>query len=134
MSADERSTGQLIAQATEDISTLIRSEMQLAKSDLAEAGKRAGVGAGLFGAAGVVALYGLGVLISAAVLGLANVTDPWLAALIVAAVLFVVAGVAALLGKRSVGRTGEAPAARKASVQADVQAARGETTEDRETR
>ena len=89
-SPSDESTGRLIAQATEDISTLIRAEMQLAKDDLAQAGKRVGVGAGLFGAAGVIALYGLGVLISAAVLGLANVTDPWLAALIVAVVLFAV--------------------------------------------
>jgi membrane protein len=121
----DESTGRLIAQATEDISTLIRAEMALAKDDLAQAGKRVGVGAGLFGAAGVIALYGLGVLLSAAVLGLANVTDPWLAALIVAVALFVVAGVAALLGKSNVSKVAEAPAARKESVQADVAAAKG---------
>ena len=121
----DESTGRLIAQATEDISTLIRAEMALAKDDLAQAGKRVGVGAGLFGAAGVIALYGLGVLLSAAVLGLANVTDPWLAALIVAVALFVVAGVAALLGKSNVSKVSQAPAARKESVQADVAAAKG---------
>ncbi|RYY42202.1 MAG: phage holin family protein, partial [Actinomycetales bacterium] len=79
----------------------------------------------LFGAAGVIALYGLGVLLSAAVLGLANVTDPWLAALIVAVALFVVAGVAALLGKSNVSKVAQAPAARVESVQADVAAAKG---------
>lgn len=121
----DESTGRLIAQATEDISTLIRAEMALAKDDLAQAGKRVGVGAGLFGAAGVIALYGLGVLLSAAVLGLANVTDPWLAALIVAVALFVVAGVAALLGKSNVSKVTQAPAARVESVQADVAAAKG---------
>jgi membrane protein len=121
----DESTGRLIAQATEDISTLIRAEMQLAKDDLAQAGKRVGVGAGLFGAAGIVALYGLGVLLSAAVLGLANVTDPWLAALIVAVALFVVAGVAALVGKRNVSKVAQAPAKRVESVQADVAAAKG---------
>ncbi|GAA0198839.1 MULTISPECIES: phage holin family protein [unclassified Aeromicrobium] len=121
----DESTGRLIAQATEDISTLIRAEMALAKDDLAQAGKRVGVGAGLFGAAGVIALYGLGVLLSAAVLGLANVTDPWLAALIVAVALFVVAGVAALLGKSNVSKVAQAPAARVESVQADVAAAKG---------
>lgn len=121
----DESTGRLIAQATEDISTLIRAEMALAKDDLAQAGKRVGVGAGLFGAAGVIALYGLGVLLSAAVLGLANVTDPWLAALIVAVALFVVAGVAALLGKNNVSKVAQAPAARVESVQADVAAAKG---------
>lgn len=121
----DESTGRLIAQATEDISTLIRAEMALAKDDLAQAGKRVGVGAGLFGAAGVIALYGLGVLLSAAVLGLANVTDPWLAALIVAVALFVVAGVAALLGRSNVSKVAQAPAARVESVQADVAAAKG---------
>ncbi|KQO36578.1 phage holin family protein [Aeromicrobium sp. Leaf245] len=121
----DESTGRLIAQATEDISTLIRAEMALAKDDLAQAGKRVGVGAGLFGAAGVIALYGLGVLLSAAVLGLANVTDPWLAALIVAVALFVVAGAAALLGKSNVSKVAQAPAARVESVQADVAAAKG---------
>lgn len=121
----DESTGRLIAQATEDISTLIRAEMQLAKDDLAQAGKRVGVGAGLFGAAGVIALYGLGVLLSAAVLGLANVTDPWLAALIVAAALFVVSGVAALVGKKNVSKVAQAPAKRVESVQADVAAAKG---------
>ncbi len=124
----DESTGRLIAQATEDISTLIRAEMQLAKDDLAKAGKRVGVGAGLFGAAGVVALYGLGVLLSAAVLGLANVTDPWLAALIVAIALFVVAGIAALVGKSSVSKATQAPAERVESVQADVAAAKGRTS------
>lgn len=125
---DQESTGRLIAQATDDISTLIRAEMQLAKDDLAQAGKRVGVGAGLFGAAGVVALYGLGVLVSAAVLGLANVTEPWLAALIVAVVLFLVAGVAALVGKNNVSKVADAPAARKESVQADVAAAKGQSS------
>lgn len=126
-SPQDESTGRLIAQATDDISTLIRAEMQLAKEDLAQAGQRLGVGAGLFGTAGVVALYGLGVLISAAVLGLANVTEPWLAALIVAGALFLVAGLAALIGKRNVSKVAQAPARRKESVQADVDAAKGKT-------
>lgn len=123
----DESTGRLIAQATEDISTLIRAEMALAKDDLAQAGKRVGVGAGMFGAAGILALYGLGVLLSSAVLGLANVTDPWLAALVVAVALFFVAGVAALVGKGSVTKAAQAPAQRVESVQADVAAAKGNT-------
>lgn len=124
-SPQDESTGRLIAQATEDISTLIRAEMQLAKDDLSQAGKRVGIGAGMFGVAGIIALYGLGVLVSAGVLGLTNVTDPWLAALIVAAGLFVVAGVAALVGKSSVSKATQAPGKRVESVQADVDAAKG---------
>lgn len=118
----EASTGQLLAQATDDIASLVRSELQLAKEDLAESGKKLGVGVGAFGGAGVLALYGLGVLLAAAVLGLATVVDAWLAALVVAVVVFVVAGVATLVGKSNVSKVGEPPAERKASVQADVAA------------
>lgn len=125
---DDQSTGRLIAQATEDIATLVRAELALAKDDLAQTGKRVGVGVGAFGAAGVVALYGLGVLLAAAVLGLAQVVAGWLAALIVAAVLFVVAGVAALVGKSNVSKVAQAPAERKESVQADVDAVKGHTS------
>jgi membrane protein len=71
-SPSDESTGRLIAQATEDISTLIRAEMQLAKDDLAQAGKRVGVGAGLFGAAGVIALFAVAGV--AALVGKRNVT------------------------------------------------------------
>ncbi len=124
---EELSTGRLVAQVGEDLSTLVRDELALARHDIAEAGKRAGVGAGLFGVAGIVALYGLGVLLAAAVLGLAQVTDPWLAALIVGVALFVVAGVAALVGKSNVSKVTQAPAARAESVQADVDAAKGRT-------
>src|SRR5215213_5660220 len=116
----EASTGQLIAQATADISTLIRDEIQLAKQDLATSGKRFGVGAGMFGVAGTLALYGLGALVAAAILGVAEALDPWLAALIVGVGLFVVAGVAALIGKTRVTQAGEPPRERVESVKADV--------------
>lgn len=96
------STGDLIGRASEQLSDLVRSEMQLARAELKETVKHAGVGAGLFGAAGIVALYGGGVLIACAILALALVLDAWLAALIVAVVLFVVAGIAALVGKKQV--------------------------------
>lgn len=117
---DDASTGALIAQATEDISTLIRTEIALAKDDIAQSGKRVGVGVGLFGVAGTFALYGLGALVAAAILGLANPVDPWLAALIVAGSLFVVAGIAALVGKSNVSKVAQAPGERIESVQADV--------------
>ena len=68
--------------------------------------KAAGVGAGLFGGAGVFAVYGFGSLVAAAVIGLSIVVDPWAAALIVAGALFVLAGTAALVGKKEFGRAG----------------------------
>ena len=126
----EASTGQLLSQATEDISTLIRDELQLAKQDLATAGKRAGVGAGLFGAAGILALYGLGALIATIILGIAEGLEPWIAAGIVTLVLFVAAGVAALVGKGSISKAGDAPAERVQSVKADIDTAKHGTEGD----
>jgi hypothetical protein len=120
----QASTGELITQATDDISTLIRNEIALAKQDLATSGKRLGIGAGMFGAAGTLALYGLGVLVAAAILGIAEALDAWLAALIVGAALFVIAGIAALIGKGKVSKVTEAPQERIESVKADVAAAK----------
>jgi hypothetical protein len=120
----QASTGELIAQATADISTLIRDEIELAKKDLATSGKRLGIGAGMFGAAGTLALYGLGALVAAAILGIGEALDAWLAALIVGGALFILAGIAALVGKTRVSRVAEAPRERVESVKADVAAAR----------
>lgn len=120
----QASTGELIAQAADDISTLIRDEIQLAKQDLATSGKRLGVGAGMFGVAGTLALYGLGALVAAGILGIAEGLDAWLAALIVGGGLFVLAGIAALFGKMRVSRVAEAPRERVESVKADVAAVR----------
>ena len=98
----DASTGQLIGQLTEQISRLVRDEARLAQAEVTQKAKRLGVGAGLFGGAGLVAFFGLAVLIAAVVLALALVVPGWLAALIVAVVLFAVAGVLALVGKKDV--------------------------------
>jgi uncharacterized membrane protein YqjE len=118
-----RSTTELVRRATEQMTTLVRSELQLAKAELAEKGKRAGTGVGLFGGAGVVALYGLGVLIAAGVLALALVLPAWAAALIVAGLLFVIAAVLVLVGRASL-RKGLPPVPEQtvASVRADIDA------------
>lgn len=121
---DDASAGQLVAQLTEDVATLVRDEVELAKRDLVTAGKRVGIGAGLFGIAGVVVWFGIATLVAAAVLGLATVLDAWLAALVVAAGLFVIAGIAALVGRSSVQKAPEPPRARVESVKADLAAAR----------
>ena len=102
--AADASTGELIGRASEQLSDLVRSEMQLARAELQVAVKRAGIGAGLFGTAGVLALYGVGALIATAILALALVLDAWLAALIVTVVLFAAAGIAALVGKKQVAQ------------------------------
>jgi uncharacterized membrane protein YqjE len=98
----DASTKELVQELAEQTSTLVRKELALAQIELKEKGKRAGIGGGLFGAAGLVALYGLGALIATAILALSTAVDAWLATLIVAVVLFVVAGIAALVGKGQV--------------------------------
>lgn len=95
---DQLSTAQLIEQLSTQVSTLVRDEMALATAELKRKGARAGVGIGVSSVGGLLALYGLGTLIAAAVLGLAMVLDAWLAALIVGVVLLVVAGVLAATG------------------------------------
>jgi membrane protein len=113
--------GELFQQLSTQTATLVRQEIKLAQLELQEKGKRAGLGAGMFGGAGLVALYGVGALVAAAVLALATAVDPWLAALIVAAVLLLVAGVLALSGKRQVKQaTPPVPEQALESVQRDV--------------
>lgn len=101
-SRDDQQIGDLVKQLSEQTSTLVRKELQLAQLEMIEKGKRAGIGAGLFGGAGAVALYGLGALIAAVIMLLATAIEPWLSALIVAVVLLAVGGVAALMGKKQV--------------------------------
>jgi len=117
----DKSIGELFRSMSEDLSALVRDEIRLAQAEVGQKAKKAGIGIGAFGGAGVVALYGLGVLIAAAVLGLSNVVSPWLAALIVGVVLFIVAGVAALVGKKQLSQAAPpVPTETIASVKTDV--------------
>jgi uncharacterized membrane protein YqjE len=99
---EDLSTGELVSQLSEQTTRLIRDELRLAQLELTAKGKRAGAGAGLFGGAGVLALYGVGCLIAAVILALAGPVPDWLAALIVGAALLAVAGLAALMGKKEI--------------------------------
>jgi uncharacterized membrane protein YqjE len=101
---DERSVGELVQALSQQTTTLVRQELQLAQVELQEKGKRMGVGAGMFGGAGLVALYGVGALIAAAIVGLGTLVEPWLAAAIVGVALLAVAGVLALTGRKQVER------------------------------
>ncbi len=113
--------GELVQQLSNQTASLVRKEIRLAQLELQEKGKHAGLGAGMFGGGGLVALYGLGALIAAAILGLSTAVDGWLAALIVAVVLFAVAGVLALTGKKQVEQaTPPAPEQAIDSVQTDI--------------
>src|SRR3954447_7486829 len=95
-------TGELIGQLTAQLSRLVRDEARLAQAEVTRKAKRLGVGAGLFGGAGLVAFFGLATLITTVILALALVLPAWLAALIVTVALFAVAGVLALVGKKDV--------------------------------
>jgi uncharacterized membrane protein YqjE len=117
----QSSTGELIGQLSDQLSRLVRDEVRLAQTEVTQKAKRLGMGAGLFGAAGVVALLGAGALVTAAILGLATLMPGWLAAIIVAVVLFLVAAVLACVGKKDVDRaTPPLPTETIASVQADI--------------
>jgi membrane protein len=118
---DERPLGELVQDLSRQTSTLIRQEMRLAQAELTEKGKHAGKGAGMFGGAGVVALYGVGALITAAILGLATVLEPWIAAAVIGVALLLVAGILALTGKKELEEAGPPkPEQALDSVQQDI--------------
>ena len=98
----DQSTGDLVKQLTDQTKTLVQQEMELAKAELSEKGKKAGLGAGMFGGAGLFGFFAFAALTACAILALATAVEPWLAALIVAVVYGVVAGVLALSGKNKV--------------------------------
>jgi uncharacterized membrane protein YqjE len=117
----EQSVSELVQQASNQAAALVRDEVKLAQVELQEKGKRAGIGAGLFGGSGLFALYALGALVATAIMALATAVDAWLAGLIVAVVLFAVAGVLALTGKKQVEQaTPPAPEQAMDSVKTDV--------------
>jgi uncharacterized membrane protein YqjE len=99
---NEQPVSDLVQRMSQQTADLVRKELELAQVEMKEKGKRAGIGAGLFGGAGLVTVYAVGALIATAILGLSEAVDAWLAALIVTVVLFVVAGVSALVGKKQV--------------------------------
>jgi nitrate/nitrite transporter NarK len=129
----EASLAELIKQLSEQSSRLARQEVELAKAELAYKGKRAGIGAGMFGGAGVFGFYGLGALTAAAILLLATAVTAWLSALIIAVVLAAIAGVLALQGKTKVQQaTPPVPEEATESVKEDVQWAKTKAQQARQ--
>jgi membrane protein len=118
----EKPLGELVQDLSRQTSTLIRQEMRLAQAELTEKGRHASKGAGMFGGAGAVALYGVGALVAAAILGLATLLEPWIAAAAVGVALLLVAGVLALTGKKELDEAGPPkPELALESVQRDVE-------------
>jgi uncharacterized membrane protein YqjE len=117
----QHSTGELVKLLSEQVSVLVRDELKLAKLEMTSKGKQAAVGAGMFGASGMVALYGVGCLLACAIIAIAGVIAAWLAALIIGAALLATAAVVALLGKQRMGKAAPPmPEEAVASVKADV--------------
>lgn len=122
----EEPLGAVVHRLSEQIPELVRSEIRLAQAELSEKGKRAGLGIGMFSVAGLLGLYGLGVLLALAVILLDLVLPLAAAAGIVTGVLFVGAAVAAVLGKKQVGEaTPPAPEKAIAGVKEDVATLKG---------
>ena len=124
----EHSTGDLVKMMTEQVSVLIRDELKLAQLEMTGKGKQAALGAGMFGASGVVALYGVGCLLACAIIAISGAVAAWLAALIVGAALLglAAAGLAALLGKQRISKaTPPLPEQAVADVKADVEEIKG---------
>jgi uncharacterized membrane protein YqjE len=118
----DRSIAELLRQLSDQTATLVRQELDLAKAELAVKGKKAGMGAGMFGAAGILGLYGVGALTACVIIALSTAVTGWLAALIVAVVYGAIAGVLALTGKNKV-QEGVPPVPEQTveSVKEDVQ-------------
>ena len=104
----EPTLGALVHDLSQQIPELIRSEMRLAQAEVTEKGKRAGVGVGMFSAAGLLAFFALGTLVATAVIGLSYAVPDWVAGLVVAAVLLVAAGLVGLAGRNKVAEAAPA--------------------------
>lgn len=121
--ADEEPTlGALVHRLAEDIPALVRSEIRLAQAEVAEKGRQAGAGLGMFSAAGLLAFFGIATVIAAAVIGLAEVLPAWASALVVAAALLLLSGMLALSGRNKVAESQPLkPERAVAGVQRDIE-------------
>src|SRR3954470_13623887 len=95
----DASTADLMRQLSEQTARLVSQEIELAKAEVSEKGKAAGIGAGMFGGALGAGFHAVGALVATMIAGLSEAVDTWLAALIVTVLLGAVAGVLALRGK-----------------------------------
>jgi hypothetical protein len=118
----EQSMGELFKQLSDELSTLVRQELRLAQAEMTEKGKRAGIGAGIVGGAGLVGVMAFGTLTACLVAALAEAMDVWLGALIVTVVYAAVAGILALQGRERIQQaTPPVPEQTVDTVKEDVQ-------------
>jgi|RhiMetdeSRZDD1v2_1073273.scaffolds.fasta_scaffold17352_4 uncharacterized membrane protein YqjE len=123
---EDASLGQLTGDLSQQVSRLVRDEIRLAQVEMKDKGRRFGKGAGLMGAGGVIALFGAGCVVAAAVLALDLIWPTWLAAVVVGVVLLIVAAVVAAKG-RSQMRRGAPPMPSEAmkSTKEDIEVLKG---------
>ena len=128
----DRPTSELLKQLSDQTTSLVRQEIELAKLEVREKGKQAGIGAGLFGGAGLFAVFGFGALTAGIIAILATAMATWVAAVIVAVVYFAIAGIAALMGKSRVKQAGP-PVPQQAidTTKADVEVTKARVKEAR---
>ena len=126
----EQSIGELLKHLSEQTAMLVRQELDLAKAEMQQRGKRAGLGLGLIGGGGVLALAAVGALTATLILVLAEWMDAWLAALIVTVVYAAGAAVLALQGKEKVGEATPPVPQTMETVKEDVQWAKTQVRSD----
>jgi uncharacterized membrane protein YqjE len=120
--ATDKSTAELTGDLVRQMTALVHDEIALAKTEMAEKGKRAGLGAGMFGGAGMLALFGLGCLTACVIAALAVVMPVWASALLVGAAYLVVAGIVAAIGRAQLNRaTPPVPTEAVESTKEDVE-------------
>jgi uncharacterized membrane protein YqjE len=118
----DRPTGELLKELSDHTTTLVKQEMDLAKAELQEKGKQAGLGAGMFGGAGLFGVGAFAALTACLIAVLDQAIELWLAALIVAAAYAAIAAVLAVTGKRKVKKAGPPiPEQAKDSVKEDME-------------
>lgn len=125
---EDASLGQLTGELSQQVSRLVRDEIRLAQVEMKDKGKRFGRGAGLMGAGGVIALFGVGCLVAAAVLGLDLAWPTWLSAIVIGAILLIIAAVVGATGRHQM-RQGTPPMPREAieSTKEDIETLKGAT-------
>ena len=118
----DRPTGELLRQLSDDTTTLVKQEVELAKAELQEKGKQAGIGAGMFGGAGLFGVGAFAALTACLIAVLESPLSLWLAALIVAVVYAAIAGVLAVRGKQKVKEAAPpVPGQARESVKEDLE-------------
>ncbi|MEV0601903.1 phage holin family protein [Streptomyces sp. NPDC050315] len=124
--------GELVSRASQQVSQLVREELQLAQAEMTRKGKRFGLGGGLFGGAGMLGFLGLEALVVAVIAALALVLPVWASALIITGALLALAGILALVGKKEIAKaTPPTPEQAIAGVKADVAEVKEKAHHDR---